>query len=640
MPEKRRGARLASHFFWYSSPVRSADELSLIASIADALAAGVWVAHAPSGELAYANRAFADIMGIGALPGVAVGEYAGPYGICTHGGEPYPEDKMPFVRALQARDVIIVNDIAIHRRDGTRVFVRAHAKPLFDEAGEITHIAIAFFDITPEVLAQRDAAAAQERLARLVAGAPIVLTAFDTKGMVTFVEGHGLEALGRPKEAYLGQSMFESYGPVVAAHARRAVAGESVAYSLEFQGRAYEAKLTPQRNEAGAVVGAVGVSFDVTERRHAEAKLAQAERLASLGMLAAGVAHEVNNPLAYVIGSLELMARELDSARLDVRSLRALVRDAEEGAARVRTIVRDLKTFSRAGEPNPKRLDVRGPLEAAIAMARNEMRHRARLVVDLAAAPPVLADEGRLTELFLNLLINAAQAIEPGDSERNEIAVSLRETGDRVVVEVRDTGGGIAPEALPRIFDPFFTTKPAGVGTGLGLSLCHAIATDLGGTIVAESEVGRGTVLRVSLPEARGEDDARQAVVPTGAPGRRGRVLVIDDEVPIGRIVTLLLGDEHDVEYEPRAADAFLRLQRGERYDAILCDVMMPEMSGIELHERVRSIAPEQAKSFVFLTGGAFTEGARDLLTTLPNLVLDKPFDTKELARAVRRLTG
>jgi CheY-like chemotaxis protein len=378
----------------------------------------------------------------------------------------------------------------------------------------------------------------------------------------------------------------------------------------------------------------------VTERRRAEVKLAQAERLASVGMLAAGVAHEVNNPLAYVMGNLELIARELDSERLDARSLRALVRDAREGAARVRTIVRDLKTFSRAGEPNPKRLDVRGPLEAAIAMARNEIRHRAELVVDLVAAPPVFADEGRLAELFLNLLINAAQAIEPGASERNEIAVAMRAAGDRVVVEVRDTGGGIASEALPRIFDPFFTTKAAGVGTGLGLSLCHAIATDLGGTIVAESEVGRGTVMRVSLPAARGEDDARHAVVPKDAPGRRGRVLVIDDEAPIGRIVTLLLGDEHDVEYESRAADALARLQRGERYDAILCDVMMPEMSGIELHERVRSIAPEQAASFVFLTGGAFTQGARDLLAMLPNLVLDKPFDSAELARAIRRLTG
>jgi two-component system cell cycle sensor histidine kinase/response regulator CckA len=643
-----------ARFLWYSSSVRSADELSLIASIADALPAGVWVAHVPGGELAYANRAFADIMGMGAISEVAVGEYAGPYGICTHGGEPYPEDKMPFVRALQARDVVVVDDIAIHRRDGTRIFVRAHAKPLFDEAGGITHIAIAFFDITREVLAQRDAAAAQERLARLVAGAPLVLSGFDTKGVVTFVDGHGLEALGRPREEYLGESMLDSYGPEVAERTRRALAGEPVAYSLEFQGRAYEAKLTPQRDETGAVVGVIGVSLDVTERRRAEAKLAQAERLASLGMLAAGVAHEVNNPLAYVVGSLDVMARELDAVRLppdetrlppeetrlDVRSLRALVREAAEGAQRVRAIVRDLKTFSRAGEPNPKRLDVRGPLEAALAMARNEVRHRARLVVDLAAAPPVLADEGRLAELFLNLLVNAAQAIEPGASERNEIAVVMSAAEGHVIVEVRDTGGGIAPEALPRIFDPFFTTKPAGVGTGLGLSLCHAITTDLGGTITAESEVGRGTVLRVSLPVARDEDDARHAVVRASAPGRRGRVLIVDDERPIGRVVTMLLGDEHDVEYEPDATGALERLQRGERYDAILCDVMMPEMSGIELHERVRSIAPEQAESFIFVTGGAFTARARDFLATVPNLVLDKPFDATELVRVIRSVTG
>ncbi len=620
--------------------MRSPEDLSLIASIADGLPAGVWVACAPGGELAYANRAFEEIMGMGARSDVAVGEYSAPYGIFTRAGQPYPEDQLPFVRALRARAAVVVDDIAIHRRDGTRVFVRAFAKPLWSEAGEITHVVIAFFDITREVEAQRGVATVEERLRRVVAGAPIVLSAFDANGVITLAEGLGLEPLGRPKEAYLGESMLTSYGPAVAERARRALAGEPVAYSLEFEGRFYESTLTPQRDESGKVVGAIGVSLDVTEHRRAEAKLAQAERLASLGMLAAGVAHEVNNPLAYVLGSLELIGRELDSGEMDPRSLRAFVRDAQEGAERVRAIVRDLKTFSRASEPRVRRLDVRAPLEAAIAMARNEVRHRARLVVDLGAVPLVRAQEGRLAQLFLNLLVNAAQAIEPGAAERNEVAVVTRGALDRVVIEVRDTGAGIAPRDLPRIFDPFFTTKPAGVGTGLGLSVCHAIVTELGGTIAAESEPGRGTVMRVSLPAAGDGEDDRAPVRPEIPAGRRGRVLVVDDEAPIGRVVALLLGDEHDVTCETRASDALARLDRGERYDVILCDLMMPETSGIDLHERVRALAPDQAEAIVFVTGGAFTDRTRDFLSKIPNTVLDKPFDTNELARVVRARVG
>jgi PAS domain S-box-containing protein len=616
--------------------------LALIASIADDLPAGVWVAAAPNGAFVYANRAFEEIMGMRALPEVVAGEYSAPYGIFTRSGEPYPEDRLPFARALRARAAVVVDDIAIHRRDGQRIYVRAHAKPILDGAGDVTHVAIAFFDITREVEAERDAAAVREQLREVVEGAPITLTAIDADGIVTLVAGRALAALGRPADAYLGTSMLESYGPEVAGYARRALAGEPVRFALEFEGRSYEAQLTPRRNEAGAVVGAIGVSFDVTEARLVEAKLVQSERLASLGLLAAGVAHEINNPLTYVIGSLEVVARSLEIGRVDPGTLSRLVRDARDGAERVRSIVRDLKMFSRVEEVRATQVDVRGPLEAAIAMAGNEARHRARLVVDIAPGLRVLGSEGRLAQLFLNLLINAAHALEPGGADRNEIAVTARSSGDHVVVEVRDTGAGIPPDVLPRIFDPFFTTKPVGGGTGLGLSVCQAIATDIGGSIVAESESGRGTLMRVMLPVARAQGEAEPPVATAfrGSAPRRGRVLVVDDEPGIGRTIKILLSEEQDVAYETSAAGALDRLRRGERFDVILCDIMMPAMTGIDLYGHVRTLAPDQAAAMIFLSGGAVTDRARDFLAGVANVVIDKPFDPKELMVTIRRRVG
>ena len=508
-------------------------DLALIAAIADDLAAGVWVATVPEGRFVYANRAFEEIMGMGGLPAVAAGEYAEPYGIYGRDGNLYPESRMPFVRALQARTTVVVDDIVIHRSDRSRVYVRAFAKPMVDDSGEITHIASAFFDITREAEAELARARAEVRFGQVIANAPIALFAFDRQGIVTFAEGRGLARIAPDPRALLGRSVFELYAnvPEIVDNARRALAGETVSYVADVGDAVFDTWLSPLRDDAGQVVGATGVSTDVTDRHKVEIQLAQAERLASVGMLAAGVAHEINNPLSYVMGSLEVLARELslepstadaDSARI----VEAAVRDAREGAERVRAIVRDLKFFSRVQEHKPTAVDVRGSIEAAVGIAHNEIRHRARLVMDLAPVPAVWADEGRLGQLFLNLLINATQAIADGSAERNEIRIATRlDASGWVCVEVKDTGGGIAREALPKIFDPFFTTKAIGVGTGLGLSIVHAIVAAAGGRIEVDS-TPEGSTFRVLLPPApQAKEPKATSVREPAATSKRGAVL-------------------------------------------------------------------------------------------------------------------
>lgn len=293
----------------------------------------------------------------------------------------------------------------------------------------------------------------------------------------------------------------------------------------------------------------------------------------------------------------------------------------------MRDIVRDLKLFSRADEDDRIAVDVERVLESSQRMAWNEIRHRARLVKDFAPVPPDFANESRLGQVFLNLIVNAAQAIPEGRAESNRIRIGTSlGPGGRVVVEVTDTGSGMPPDVLKRLFAPFFTTKPVGVGTGLGLSICHRIVTALGGEIRAESTLGQGSTFRVFLPPA---DLAKSSTpTPPTAPARtvrRGRVLVIDDEASVGSAIRRVLGSEHEVIVTNRGGDAIARLGTGERFDVILCDLMMPEMTGMDVHAALVDQWPEQADRMIFLTGGAFTVLAREFLARVPSLRIDKP---------------
>jgi signal transduction histidine kinase len=250
------------------------------------------------------------------------------------------------------------------------------------------------------------------------------------------------------------------------------------------------------------------------EQRRLREQLMVAERMATVGTLAASVAHEINNPLSAVVANLELALRRLETVgdRPELEELRAELRDAHEAAHLVRQIVRDVKVFSRGGDERPGPVDVRQVLDSTARMAWSEIRHRARLQKEYEEVPPVWATDARLGQVFLNLIINAAQAIEVGRAESNRIRLCTR-TDDkgRALVEIVDTGAGIPAEALPRVFAPFFSTKPAGTGTGLGLSISSRIVKELGGEIRVESRVGLGTTVSVALPSASARAPVRTA---------------------------------------------------------------------------------------------------------------------------------
>ncbi len=383
---------------------------------------------------------------------------------------------------------------------------------------------------------------------------------------------------------------------------------------------------------------------DVTERKAIQARLVEADRLAALGVLSAGIAHEINNPLAYLLLNLEYLSRELPNLARDPNQLDALmlrVRDACHGAERVASIVRDLRTFARADDGLRGPVDVRDALEAALNIAGNEIKQNATLVRDYEPVPPVEANPNRIEQVLLNLLLNAVQSLPP-DAKGLEIRASLRASAGQVAIIIEDTGTGIPDELLGKIFDPFFTTKPAGVGTGLGLPICRSIVRGLGGEITVRSTPGQGSQFTVTLPASSGQvpeklDRPRPASVP---PPKRGKILIVDDEVSVARTLRALLENEHDLSLAENGAEALAAISAASKrgFDVIMCDLMMPGMSGMELYERIRREYPGLEQRMVFMTGGVSMERARQFLATCLNLTFEKPFDFDRLRRTLRRL--
>ncbi len=388
---------------------------------------------------------------------------------------------------------------------------------------------------------------------------------------------------------------------------------------------------------------------DVTEQKQMQERLLLADRMASMGTLAAGVAHEINNPLTCVLANVGLLseilpavAAEHDDPRL--REASDLLRDVRDGAERVRKIVRDLKMFSRPDDTKSGAVDVRQVIESCINMAWNEIRHRARLVKDYGPTAFVDGNDAQLGQVFLNLLINAAQAIPEGNVERNEIRLVTKiddQDDRRVVVEIRDTGAGIPASVLPHIFDPFFTTKPVGMGTGLGLSVCHGIVTKLGGALLVESEPGEGTTFRVLLRRVaerpKTERPAPEVVV-RAAP--RSRLLVVDDEPMVVNSFRRILAKDYEVVACTSGREALAAIEAGPPFDLILCDVMMPLVTGMDVYEELSRAAPDVAARMVFMTGGTFTPRAKAFLDRVPNPRLDKPIDVKTLRAWIRKQLG
>ena len=535
---------------------------------------------------------------------------------------------------------------------------------LVAETLDVDGVALLEPDHAPDVLVVRAASGCLEgaRGERLSAGA-------GTQAGFA-LEARGSTATADARAAWMGDVFLARHQLVASALAilpaldqPRALLG---AYQL--QRRAFSPdELRFLEAAASTLSAAIARCHAEAEREVLHSRLALADRMVSVGTLAAGVAHELNNPLAYVTANVTFLLEQLahlttllspeardDGEVADVlQQVGEAASDTRDGVDRMRTIVRDLRTLSRAEDDKIGPVDLNPVLESCLTVAWNEIKHRAKLTRDLKHLPAVRGNEGRLGQVFLNLLINAAQAIPDGPADRHEIRVSSRALGpDRVAIEVRDTGCGILPEHLARIFDPFFTTKPPGIGTGLGLSICMGIVNGMGGSIEVESEPAKGALFRVILPVAGHEAhddhaaDEPAAVAPqhgggggptgpAGAGPKKPRVLVVDDEPLVRTVVSRTLGRDHDIVTAGSAAEALARVACGEAFDLVLSDLQMPEQTGMDLHAELSRVAPELARRMIFFSGGAYTEDARAFLDREGVECLEKPFDLDTLRATV-----
>ena len=395
------------------------------------------------------------------------------------------------------------------------------------------------------------------------------------------------------------------------------------------------------RDVTGRLLGAVGIHRDVGDQRRLEAKLAQSERLASIGLLAAGVAHEINNPLTHVMYSLGRLVEYFHHVPGREVAVSAELLDLAEGALvgteRIAAIAHQLHTFSRVGDGGPSEVQVNELVETALRFADNEIRFRARVEKQLGNLPTLLVHGGKLAQILLNLLINAAHSIDEGDRENNLITIRTWIEDGQLAISISDTGRGIPGEHLDQIFDPFFTTKAVGRGSGLGLWVCSNFVSNLGGSVEAQSVVGEGSQFVVRLPcvepdHATRSDQIGQAKLP----GPKRRLLLVDDEVTVVMVIKAMLKDRHELVVAHSGEEAIAELEDRERFDGVICDLMMPGLTGMDVHAFLRDRGDELADRMLFVSGGAFTPRAKEFLASVPNPKLLKPFKREDLLAGIR----
>lgn len=538
-------------------------------------------------------------------------------------------------------------------------------KPVFLDLGIAIDTYIDARDATATA-ARSQAETSEKRFSSVVENASDGFVMIAADNTITYFNRRAEAMFGYDRSEVLGRAvtllMPESYVAAHNAGVRSFVetgAGKSMGKVRRIEGRRKDGSVFPiectisSHVEAGEIVF-TGVLRDVSERVRAEdekkqmqARLLISERMASVGTLAAGIAHEINNPLAYMLANLGFLDEEIRhlseaAGGFDATELRNALADTRLGGERVRQIVRELRSFSRVEEDRKEPVDVGEVVESSIRIVMNQIRHRAGLERRFQAVPCVLANAGRLGQVFVNLLVNAAQAIREGAADKNTVVVAIGLNASGLIeVSVSDTGDGIAPDVASRLFDPFFTTKPVGVGTGLGLSICHSIVSSLGGTIEVESTPGVGSTFRVQLPPMPPGVEVppirKSSPASTEACGPPLRILVIDDEPLLGSSIARLLA-AHRIEAVSSVNAAWKRLREYPAPDVILCDLMMPEVTGMDFHAELSRSRSELVERLAFITGGAFTPAAREFLQTTACSKLEKPFAAETLRALVREI--
>lgn len=613
----------------------------LFRQIAENVREVFWIFSPDFTETIYVSPAYEQLWG---RPVEEVYERPGVFVEAVH-----PADLDGLLSAMQAvsheqQDGV---EFRVVQPDGTVRWALARGYPVRDENGEVDRVVGTTEDITQRKEAEARLSAAEAHYRWLVENAPYAIYALDADGCFIELNPAGVAFVGRPVDEVLGQHFSTVIAPVDLEKATRAfedvMAGEADALVFEERLRlpSGEERLVEVTESAiwedGAIVGTHGIARDITGEAERERQLRRAERLASLGTLVGGVAHELNNPLHSIVSFVTLLLEDErpEEERNDLKTI-------QREAARAASIVSDLRLIASSTEDGP---DERGPVDLndvvrhVLRTRRYSLETRSIEVrEELAAdAPLVFGERGPLEQVVLNLVVNAEHALEGHEARR--LLIRTVRTDDGISLQVTDTGPGIPEEHRDHVFDPFFTTKPPGVGTGLGLSLVHRIIRDHGGSVYLESEVGSSTTFRIDLPA--GSRKSAPAGSPAGGdPERPLRVLVVDDEPAIRKTLSryLVRRRGHEVDEAEDGAEALEILESGTaEYDVIVSDLRMPGLGGDQLMERLAALGTGLDRRMIFLTGDAASGQSARLLATANVPVIYKPVDLPVLSDRIER---
>lgn len=373
------------------------------------------------------------------------------------------------------------------------------------------------------------------------------------------------------------------------------------------------------------------------ERRKLEWKAQQASRLASVGEMASGIAHEINNPLTGVVGFSKILVDRGGWPEEVQEQLEVI----NSGATRVADIVKRMLTFARQQKPERKLANINEAIETCLALRKYEMETgNIKLIRHLDPELPLtVVDAGQLQDVFMNIIVNAEKAMRQAH-EGGNLNIRTETVGDIIRISITDDGPGIAAKNMDKIFNPFFTTRKVGEGTGLGLSLSYGIIQEHHGKIYAESELGKGATFIVELPINAVEEGEESPVKPVEEvkTTTRAKILVIDDEPTILAFLReFLVSEGHEVEMVDNCRDALERT-RANRYGLILCDVLMPEMSGAQFYYTVMEEIPSLARRFIFMTGDVIGAETRHFLSEAGRPYVTKPFNLVEVKKVISQM--
>ncbi len=534
-------------------------------------------------------------------------------------------------------------ELVVQRPDGTQVPIALASTRISTTVGTLS---LGYFrDITSERETLAALRRSEERFRFLVESAPDGVVILK-RGLIVFINPKASHMLGVGIDGAIGKPISSFLPPADAAIAGARI-GAMLRDGVEFPPSEYNVLADPMRVveikstvcEWDGEQAVLALARDVTERKAIERRLVESDRLAALGTLAAGVAHEINNPLTYAQISAQRIARILQALALPEElmvTLRGLTGDIEHGIKRVASITQSLRAFVAYNDDDAAvPVDLQAVLARAIKMVANDIRHVARLVHETTHVPFVVGSTPRLEQVFVNLLINALKALPASPPKQHEIVVSVEHLGDHVTVAIRDTGCGIPAALRGRIFDPFFTTRDVGHGMGLGLSVSKSIVEKYGGQIEVESTENIGTTVSVHLRVHPGTASTVEADAVADVALPRLRVLVIDDESMICEVLSRILCPDHEVSVA-RTGEEALALLATASFNVILCDVMMPGMNGLDVYRRVAADQPGSEQRIVFMSGGTMGSGIENALSTLPNGHLTKPFKIERVLEVVR----